>query len=89
MRHCWGSYLAALYGVIRAGGWEAPLRALHADGIPVLLADGACDPLMVKERASELAACYDNVATAVHPTAGHQLPITHPTWCADRFTQAA
>ena len=89
MRHCWGSYLGALNGVIRAGAWEPPLRALHAAGVPVLLADGACDPLVVAGRASELAARYDNVATALHPTAGHQLPITHPTWCADHLTAAA
>ncbi len=89
MRHCWGSYAGALNGVIRTGGWEAPLSALHAAGVAVLLADGVCDPLVVDGRASELAARYDNIATALHPTAGHQLPITHPAWCADRLTQMA
>lgn len=86
VRHSWSSYTGALNGVIRAGGWDAPLRELHAAGVPVLLADGARDPLAVAGRANELASRYDNIATATHPTAGHQLPITHPTWCADRLT---
>jgi len=86
VRHCWASYIGALNGAIRAGGWAEPLRVLDAGGIPILLADGAVDPLVVTGRAAELAARYANVTSVLHATAGHQLPITHPIWCADRLT---
>ncbi len=86
VRHSWASYLGALNGVIRHGGWETSLRALDAAHVPVLLADGAGDPVGVPARASELAARYRNVTAVTHPTARHELPITHPNWCVHRLT---
>lgn len=83
VRHSWASYTGAMNSVIRAGGWEASLGALEAAGVPVLLADGARDPVPVPGRASELAARHRNIALATHAGAGHQLPITHPGWCVE------
>jgi pimeloyl-ACP methyl ester carboxylesterase len=83
VRHSWASYTGAMNSVIRHGGWETPLRALEAAGVPVLLADGAVDPVPVRERAAGVAGRHRNVTAAAHATAGHQLPITHPTWCVN------
>jgi len=85
VRYSWASYLGAMNGVIRCGGWEAPLAALDRAAIPVLLADGAHDPVPAPARASELAGRHGNVTVATHPAAGHQLPLTEPGWCADRL----
>lgn len=86
VRHSWASYTGTMNGVIRHGGWETPLRALEAAGVPVLLADGAADPVPVRERAAGVAGRHPNVTATTHPTAGHQLPITHPTWCVNLVT---
>lgn len=83
VRHSWASYTGAMNGVIRPGGWETPLAMLEAARVPVLLADGARDPVPVPGRATGVAARYRNITGATHPTAGHQLPITHPTWCVN------
>jgi len=87
VRHSWASYTGAMNGVIRHGGWEGPLRSLENRGVPVLLADGARDPVPVPGRAVELAASHVTVTVDTHATAGHQLPMTHPGWCVERLTR--
>lgn len=87
VRHSWASYVGAMNSVIRHGGWQAPLAALEAAAVPVLLADGARDPVPVPGRAGELALRHRNVTVATHPGAGHQLPLSNPRWCADRLAQ--
>ena len=67
----------------RHGRWETPPAALAAAWVPVVLADGPHDPVPVPGRAAEVAARHRNVTAATHPTAGHQLPITHPSWCVN------
>ncbi len=86
VQHTWASYLGAMNGVIRRGGHEEPLAALDAAGVPVLLAEGARDRVPVPGRAARIAGRHPNVATALHPTARHELPITHPGWCVERLT---
>ena len=87
VRHSWASYTGAMNGVIRHGGWQTPLAMLEAAGVPVLLADGADDPVPVPGRIDDVAGSYGNVTAATHATAGHQLPITHPSWCVNRLTE--
>jgi len=84
--HSWASYLGAMNSVIRRAAWQTPLAALDAAGVTVLLADGARDPVPSPGRTSELATRYANVAIATHATAGHHLPITHPSWCVNLLT---
>lgn len=83
VRHSWASYTGAKNGVIRHGGSATPLAALETARVPVLLADGAHDPVPVPGRAAEVAARYRKRQVATHLTAGHQLPITHPSWCVN------
>jgi len=87
VRHSWASYTGAMNGAIRHGGWEQPLGTLESRGVPVLLAGGARDLAPVPGRAGEVAAGHANVTSATHATAGHQLPMTHPGWCAERLTR--
>ncbi len=86
VRHTWPSYLAAMNGVIRHGGWESALQDLETGGVPVLLANGAQDPVPVPGRAAELAARHANIEAVQHPTADHELPISHPVWCVGAVT---
>jgi len=86
VRHTWLSYLAAMNGVIRHAGWEGALHDLEAAGVPVLLANGARDPVPVPGRAAELADGHPNVEAVEHPTADHELPISDPAWCARALT---
>ncbi|MGI8513418.1 MAG: alpha/beta fold hydrolase [Solirubrobacteraceae bacterium] len=81
VRHTWLSYLGAMNGVIRHGGWESALQDLEAAGVPVLLANGARDPVPVPGRAAGLALRHGNLEAVEHPTADHDLPISHPVWC--------
>ncbi len=83
VRHTWASYLGAMNGVIRRGRWEKPLQQLEARNVPVVLADGARDRVPVPGRAADLAARHANVRRVIHPTADHELPITHPGWSLD------
>ena len=62
---------------------EDTARHAQAARVPGLLADGAHDPVPVPGRSTEVAARYRNSTAATHRTAGHQLPITHPTWCVN------
>lgn len=73
------------------GGHDLALGSSHgravleAARVRVLLADGAGDPVPVPGRTSELVARHPNITTATHPTARHELPITHPSWCVNRL----
>jgi pimeloyl-ACP methyl ester carboxylesterase len=87
VRHSWASYVGAMNGVIRSGGWQTALITLQSANVNVLLADGAHDPVQAPSRASELATRYRNVMTVSNPTARHQLPITHPRWCVNQLTR--
>jgi pimeloyl-ACP methyl ester carboxylesterase len=80
--HTWESYLAALNDVILSCTWRAPLEVLDAAGVPVVVAQGARDPVPVEDRNASLAREYRCVATAVQPKADHHLPLTHPAWAA-------
>jgi len=73
-------------GVIRHGGWEGALSGLEEAGVSVLLANGAQDPVPVPGRAAELSATYRNIESVEHPTADHELPISHPGWCVQVLT---
>ncbi len=89
VRHTWASYLGAMNGVIRRGGWESALATLEAGAVPVTLADGARDAVTVPGRSATLAAEWANVRAVVHPEADHEVPITHPGWCVELVRSSA
>lgn len=80
--HTWESYVAGLTDVILSCNWRGPLETLNAAGVPVVIAQGADDPVPVEGRGAELERQYRCVATAVEPGADHQLPLTHAAWAA-------
>lgn len=86
--HTWDAYLGGIEGLIIRGDWEAAIGELDAQGVPVLLADGADDPVPVPARAAQLETVYDCVDTARHPTAGHDLPAAYPDWALTRIEQS-
>jgi pimeloyl-ACP methyl ester carboxylesterase len=89
VRHTWGAYLGAMDEVIRSGSWSRPLEDLAARGTPVALLDGALDPVLVPGRAAEVAREHGTVTAVTHPTADHELPVTHPAWCLGHVGPAA
>jgi pimeloyl-ACP methyl ester carboxylesterase len=82
VQHTWPSYLGAMNEVIRAGGWEGPIRELDRRDVPIALVDGARDQVPVPDRSAQLGRTYDQVGDVMHPTAGHDLPIEEPEWAA-------
>ncbi|WP_341251336.1 alpha/beta fold hydrolase [Euzebya pacifica] len=78
--HTWPAYLGGMEGLIIRGGWQDAITELDSRGIPILLADGAQDPVPVTERADQLAAAHSCVQIARHETAAHDLPAAHPEW---------
>jgi pimeloyl-ACP methyl ester carboxylesterase len=81
--HTWPAYIGAMDGIIRAVNWRPSLETLAARGVSVLLLDGARDPAPVPGRSRELAEELAGVGWALHPSADHELPITHPAWVID------
>ena len=80
--HTWESYVAGLNDVILSCNWRAPLETLDAAGVPVVIAQGARDPVPVEDRGAGLEVQYRCVATAVESGADHHLPLTHAAWAA-------
>lgn len=78
--HTWPAYLGGMEELIIRGGWEPAIGELDQRRVPVLLADGADDPIPVAGRAERLASAHRYVTTARHPTAAHDLPAAHPDW---------
>lgn len=85
--HTWPSYLGGMNGIIQQSGWDDALAALDDRGVPVVLADGARDPILVLGRHDELARRFASVQHVEHPVAGHDLPIAYPDWSM-RLVQA-
>ena len=87
--HTWPAYLGGMEGLIIRGEWETALEQLDERGVPVLLADGAEDPIPVAGRAQRLASAHRCVRTARHPSAAHDLPAAYPNWSREQVQAAA
>ncbi len=85
--HSWESYLGGMNGIIQRPGWEEALQALDGKEVPVLLVNGANDPVPVRGRAEELADRFASVHSIEHPVAGHDLPASYPAWCTPLIRQ--
>jgi pimeloyl-ACP methyl ester carboxylesterase len=79
--HTWPAYLATMEHVVLHSEWQAALSTLSEARVPVLLAAGECDPVPVPGRTTQLTKQYPTVTSALHPTAGHDLPLVDPAWC--------
>lgn len=88
VQHTWDSYTGSLNGLIRDAGWAAALDGLGRAQVPVVLANGANDPVPVPGRAAELASTWPTITHLTHHHAGHGLPLTHPDWCRRLVTEA-
>ena len=80
--HTWTAYLGAMDGIIRAADWRPVLESLAAREASVLLLEGARDPVPVPGRSHQLAKQL-GVGWDLHPSADHELPITHPAWVTE------
>jgi len=78
--HTWPAYLGGMDGLIIRGEWDTAIAELDERGVPVLLGDGAKDPIPVAGRADRLADTYRCVRTVRHQSAAHDLPVAHPRW---------
>ncbi|MBA3621019.1 MAG: alpha/beta hydrolase [Euzebyales bacterium] len=78
--HTWPSYLGGMNAIILNGPWRKALATLDERGVPVVLADGAHDPVPVTGRSAALEQEFGVVHTALHPTAGHDLPVSYSDW---------
>lgn len=82
MTHTWDSYLGGL-DIIRTADWRAALHELDGRSVPVLVLQGAADPVRSDGRIEELAARHAHVRSLLHPHAGHDLPMADPEWCKE------
>jgi len=80
--HTWSAYLGGMNDIILHAGWQDALARLDTRGVPVVLAEGAVDPVPVVGRSRELQRRFRCVARASHPEAGHDLPVPYPDWSA-------
>jgi pimeloyl-ACP methyl ester carboxylesterase len=53
--------------------------------VPVLMLSSACDRMVDPICSRRIAAAY-GAELAVHPSAGHDLPLDDPRWCAEQIT---
>lgn len=79
--HTWPAYLATMEHVVLHSRWRTALSALVPESIPVVLANGARDPVPVTGRSEQLARQHPTVTSVGHPTADHDLPLAEPAWC--------
>ena len=86
VRHTWASYTRRDERRHRQRRLGGAARRARGGGRPGAAGRWCRDPLPVPGRAARACAPPANVTTAAAPGAGHQLPITHPAWCADRST---
>ncbi len=81
--HSWSSYLGGMNGIVQGPGWREAMAELNARRVPMVLAEGAHDRVPVPGCATALAERFECAAVLVHPTAGHDLPVSYPNWCAE------
>lgn len=81
VKHTWATYTGALDGLICNDAWTSALEVLDRHDIPVVLIDGARDPVPVPGRADLLAARWPRLRHEIHPQGDHMLPLNDPTWC--------
>lgn len=86
--HTWPSYLGGMNGIIVNAGWTEALQRLENRRVPVVLADGATDPVPVRGRSAQLERQYLCVTSVAHPKAGHDLPVAYADWCATVLSAA-
>lgn len=79
--HTFASYRRSLDLVLRTPVWRPALQRCLDEGVPVLLAGGATDRIVVSGRDVALAAQHPELRLERHPSAGHDLPISEPDWC--------
>ena len=68
---------------LRDGDTRAAAAAI---GVPVLVLDGARDPLLPEEMRRQVFAGARDVKVEPHPEAGHLLPLEDPEWCAEHIS---
>jgi len=78
--HSWPAYLGGMNGIIMHRGWRQALETLSVRGVPVVLADGADDPVPVAGLTDRLAEQLPSVEACTHPSAGHDLPVGYSPW---------
>ena len=81
VNHTWASYSGSLDSLVRDGGWAPALHALDARRTPVVIANGAQDPVPVPSRSDELARQFLSVRSEIREHADHLLPLSEPGWC--------
>lgn len=82
VHHVFDSYRGSLDALLRRPVWRPALAGCVTGGVPVLLAGGSVDHLVVPARHEAVAAREPGaVAVATRAGAGHDLPIADPHWC--------
>ena len=87
--HTWPAYLGVMNGIILNPEWRDALDMLSRRGVPVVLANGARDPVPVKRRAARLAHESQSIVYVEHATATHDLPVSFPDWAGALANDAA
>ncbi|MDB5697427.1 MAG: bioH [Alphaproteobacteria bacterium] len=59
----------------RSAAWQPPIFSLQ----------GGCDPILPVAAHDQLFARAGHVTRFVHPSGGHALPLSDPSWCVDRI----
>lgn len=85
--HTWASYSDSLESLVRDGGWAPALQSLAEGGIPVVIAEGAQDPVPVPVPSGMLARRFPSIRHKIHEHADHLLPLTDPAWCRSLIEQ--
>lgn len=85
VQHTWPAYSGAMDGLIRDSHWRRAVQVLTDAAAPVLLLEGADDPVPTPGRAAGLAARHPTVTHHLRPGAGHDLPLADPRWCVDQI----
>lgn len=88
MAHTWDSYLGGL-DIIRTAPWRAALQEFDQRSLPVLVLEGAADPIRIDARLDELTRQHTHLRSLLHPHAAHDLPLAAPSWTRKGMSQSS
>lgn len=86
VRHTWVSYRGAMVSLIRDLHWPLALAELTRRHVPVTFLTGRADPVPAPTQLARAQADRSGLTQVHrHPSAGHELPMSHPGWVLARL----
>ncbi len=86
VRHTWVSYRGAMVSLVRDQRWPLALAELTRRHVPVTFLTGRADPVPAPAQLATAESERSGLSQVYrHPSADHDLPMSHPGWVLERL----